>query len=226
MPGTPGFNPGFNSYGIWNAASVMNLKFSQRFTASDIGISRPLFQTDYSRVYGLAGARYAWFFERFTWQTMAIDAGDFVNTLPGGIAPFYVADYTNTLSQRLYGPYVGCGHEVYLGNAFAASLDLTGSALLGIVKQRAKYELGDESTQSKRGYNAFSVVPNLNGNFNMWWYPTEGVQIRLGYQAQTFYGTKYMREPIGFNFAAPDPAIDTKWFRVIHGVNVGMSLFF
>jgi|GEM_PF-923289 len=226
LPGTPGFNPGFNSYGIWNAASVMNLKFSQRFTASDIGISRPLFQTDYSRVYGLAGARYAWFFERFTWQTMAIDAGDFVNTLPGGIAPFYVADYTNTLSQRLYGPYVGCGHEVYLGNAFAASLDLTGSALLGIVKQRAKYELGDESTQSKRGYNAFSVVPNLNGNFNMWWYPTEGVQIRLGYQAQTFYGTKYMREPIGFNFAAPDPAIDTKWFRVIHGVNVGMSLFF
>lgn len=217
--GSSNFVPGFNTYGIWNGASVMTIKFSQRYTNSDIGISRPLFQTDYSRVYGLAGGRYAWFFERFTWQTTSID-------LDGNVAPFYVANYTNTLSQRLYGPFIGCGHELYLGNAFAASLDLTGAALVGIVKERAKYELATEDTQSKRGWNTFSLVPNLNANLNLWWYPTEGVQIRVGYQAQTFYATKYMREAIGWNFQNPDPAIDTKWFRVIHGFNVGLGLFF
>lgn len=218
-PASPYYNPGFNTYGIWNGAAVMDIKFSERFTEAEIGMRTPLFQTDYSRTYGLAGGKYAWFFERFTWLTVDYD-------LNGNSAPFYQATYTNTLSQRLYGPFIGCGQELYLGNAFSASLDLTGAALLGIVKERAKYELNDESTQSKRGWNTFNVVPNLNGNFNLWWYPTEGVQIRLGYQAQTYYATKYMREPVGFDFSAPEGTIDTKWFRVIHGVNVGLGLFF
>ena len=212
-------NPGHNTYGIWNGASTMDLKFSQRFTFAEIGARTPLFQTEYSRTYGLAGGRYAWFFERFTWRTAAFD----INGVGG---PQNAASYTNTLSQRLYGPFFGCGQEVFLCNVLSASLDLTGSPLVGVVKQRSKYELDTELTQSKRGWNDFIVVPNFNGNFNLWWYPTEGVQLRVGYQAQTYYATKYMREAIGFNFAAPDPAIDTKWFRVIHGFNVGLGLFF
>src|SRR5262249_28392010 len=138
-------NPGFNTYGIWNGASTMEIKFSERFTAADIGARTPIFQTEMSRTYGLAGGRFAWFFERFTCRTQDLD-------INGVAAPQYAANYTNTLSQRLYGPFVGCGQEIYVGNAFSLSLDLTGAALLGIVKERAKYELGDLSQESKRGW--------------------------------------------------------------------------
>lgn len=219
QPGTSEYVPPYATYGIWNGASVMDIKFSQRFTGAEFGMRSPLFQTDYSRVYGLIGGRYAWFFERFTWRTVAYD-------LFGQTFPEYSATYTNTLSQRLYGPFFGCGHEIFLCNSLSLSLDLTAAPLIGIVKQRAKYKLDTETIQSKRGWNDFIFVPNANGNLNLWWYPYEGVQVRVGYQAQTFYATKYMREAIGFNYSAPDPAIDTKWFRVLHGFNFGVGLFF
>ena len=62
-------NGGFNTFGIWNAADVMDIKFVQRYQQAEAGLRTPLFATDYSSVYSLAGARFAWFFERFTWLT-------------------------------------------------------------------------------------------------------------------------------------------------------------
>src|SRR5205085_280762 len=93
-------------------------------------------QTDYSRVYGLAGGRFAWLFERFQWHT-----GSF--NIFGEAGPNDQAFYTNTLSQRMYGPFVGCGHEIFVANQFSLSLDLTAGLLLNIEKERAKYKLGD-----------------------------------------------------------------------------------
>jgi hypothetical protein len=212
-------NGGFNTFGIWNAADVMDTKFLQRYTQADIGARTPLFATDYSSVYGLAGGRFAWFFERYTWRTVDIDTG-------GNAPPQSVAIYSNTLSQRMYGLFVGCGHEVYLGNMFSASLDLTAAALLNVVKERAKYELGDLSTQSKFGRVNYSVVPSGTAEFNLWFYPIEGVQIRLGYMGLTYFNTRYMREPVGYNFGEIDPNYGTKWFRLVHGFNVGVGFFF
>ena len=83
----------------------------------------PLFQTDYSRVYGLGGGRFDWFFERF------IGGRTTTSTATAPRRPG--RRYNNTLSQRMYGPFVGCGHEVYLGKRFSLSLDLTAAALLG-----------------------------------------------------------------------------------------------
>jgi len=208
-----------NTYGIWNGSTVQDIKFTQRFQQFELGGRVPLFQTDYSRVYGLAGGRFDWFFERFTWRTVAYDAS-------GNTGPQFRANYTNTLSQRLYGPFAGFGHEVFVANQFSLSLDLTGALLLGIVKERAKYELGDESTQAKRGVNEYSVVPNANAALNLWWYPIEGVQVRIGYQAMSFFNTKNMLDPIGFNYGAIDPVYETQVFRLIHGINVGVGLFF
>jgi hypothetical protein len=217
--GVAGGNPGFNAYGIWNAASVMDIKFTQRYQQAEMGVRVPIFQTDYSRVYGIGGGKFAWFFERFAWRTVSADAS-------GTIHPSYAADYTNTLSQRLYGPMVGAGHEIFLANQFSLSCDLTGALLLGVVKARMKYELGDESTQAKRGRNDFKFIPNLNANLNLWWYPIEGVQVRVGYNALTYFNTERMDEPVGFNYGAIDPKYDTQWFRLLHGVNVGVGLFF
>ena len=51
----------------------MDIKFTQRYNQGEIGARVPLFQTEYSRVYGLAGGRFAWFFERFQWRTVSYD---------------------------------------------------------------------------------------------------------------------------------------------------------
>lgn len=208
-----------NTYGIWNGSSTQDIKFTQRFQQMDLGGRMPLFQTDYSRVYGMAGGRFAWFFERFSWITRSF-------AVDGNSNPQDAAFYTNTLSQRLYGPFVGVGHEIFIANQFSMSVDLTGAALLGIVKERTTYELGDRSTRAKRSNNEFSIVPNANAAVNMWWYPVEGVQVRFGYQAMSFFNTRNMAEPIGFNVGAIDPRYDTQYFRLIHGLNFGVGLFF
>lgn len=207
------------TYGIWNAASTMDIRFTQRFQQAEVGGRMPLFQTEYSRVYGTAGARFAWFFERFAWITRSY-------SVDGSSNPQDAAFYTNTLSQRMYGPFVGCGHEIFLANQFSMSVDLSGAMLLGVVKERTKYELGDRSTRAKRSANEFSLVPNANAAVNLWWYPVEGVQVRLGYQAMSFFNTKNMEEPVGFDMGAIDPRYDTQAFRLLHGFNFGVGLFF
>ena len=207
------------TYGIWNGASTMDIKFTQRYQQADIGGRVPMFQTDYSRVYGMAGGRFAWFFERFQWITRSYD-------VDGNSNPQDAAFYTNTLSQRMYGPFVGCGHEIFLANQFSLSVDLTGALLLDVVKERAKYELGDRSTEAKRGVNEWALVPNANVAVNLWWYPVEGVQVRVGYQAMAFFNTRNMEEPVGFDVGAIDPRYDVQYFRLIHGLNIGVGLFF
>lgn len=212
-------NGGFNTLGIWNAASIMDIKFTQRFQQAEVGLRTPMFATDYSSIYSLAGGRFAWFFERFQWRTVDI-AND------GTAPPQNVAYYTNTLSQRMYGLFVGCGHEVYLGSMFSASLDLTAAAYMDVSKQRAKYIVGDESSQSKFGRENFYLVPSATADFNLWFYPIEGIQCRLGYSALTFFNTRQMREPVGYNFGNIDPNIGTKYFRLLHGFNIGVGFFF
>ena len=208
-----------NFYGLWNGASEMNIQYNQWFTNSDITVRTPLFETEYSRIYGLAGGRFDWFFERFKWETVDIDVGN-------GNIPTVAANYTNTLSQRMYGPFVGCGNEVYLGNSFALSVDTTGALLLDIIKERVVYELGDKSISNKMSRNEMNIVPSVTVSANLWWYPIEGVQLRVGYSAYMFFNTLYMDQPIGFNYNQPDPAYSVDFFRIVHGVNVGVGLFF
>lgn len=211
--------PNFSVYGIWNGASQMDIKFTQRYQEMNFGVRVPMFQTDYSRAYGIAGGKFDWFFERFYWRAVSYD-------INGNTSPLFAANYTNTLSQRMYGPFLGCGNEVFVANQFSLSLDLTGSVLMNVVKQRAKYILGDETVQSKWGREEFRLVPNANAAFNLWWYPIEGVQIRVGYQAMTFFNTLYMDEPVGFNYGNIDPGYKIKYFRLVHGFNVGIGFFF
>lgn len=212
--------PAFSVYGVWNGASEMVISFSQRFQEMNLGARVPVLQTDYSRVYGIAAMRFAWFFERFFWRSTAFD-------LNGNTAPIFAANYTNTLSQRMYGPMVGCGHEIFVANQFSLSLDVTGAALIDVVKERAKYVLGDGSTQSpKFSRDEYRIVPNANAALNLWWYPVEGVQLRVGYQVQTYFNTLFMDQPVGYNFGQIDPGYETKYFRMLQGFNVGVGFFF
>ncbi len=217
--------PDYYIYGIWNGARQMDIRIAQRYQEMNAGYRIPVLESDYSRTYTMAGGRFAWIFERFQWWTHS-----FAFVPPGSddpvSAPQYSARYTNTLSQRMYGPFVGLGHEIFVLNQFSLSLDTTAALLFEVAKMRAKYILADQSIQSKFGRDDFRVVPNLNAAFNFWWYPTEGVQIRAGYQVLMFFNTLHMDQPVGFNYGNIDPSYKTKEFRILHGFNVGIGFFF
>jgi hypothetical protein len=209
----------FGVYGVWNAATQMDVKFTQRYQEMNLGVRVPVLQTEFSRAYGMAGGRFAWFFERFQWRSVSYD-------VDGNTDPTFAADYTNTLSQRMYGPFLGCGNEIFIANQFSVSCDLTGALLMNVAKQRAKYELGDESVQSKWGREEFKLVPNANASVNLWWYPISGVQLRVGYQAMTYWNTMYMLEPVGLDYGNINPSYQTRYFRLLHGFNAGIGFFF
>jgi len=211
---TPG-----NTIGLWNAADLQSIQFVQRYDQVVLGSRIPINESDYSRTYGIAGGKMSWFWERFDWITYDYDvAGDRNSAWTG--------QYSNSLSQRMYGPYIGCGHDLYLGNSFGASFDLTGSLLLDVVKQRVKYERADGLLQSKRSQLDYNIVPNVDVNANLWWYPFEGCQLRVGYNAMSFFNTWRMDQPIGFDYGAPDPVYDRSYFRLLHGFNAGLSFSF
>ncbi len=139
---TPG-----NMYGIWNGATEMTIDYYQRYTEGEIVCRTPIFQTDYSRVYVTAGARYAWFYDKFVWRTVDRDINGVAN-------PEDTAIYENYLSQRMYGPVFGCGHELYAGKALALSLDLSAAGLIDIDKELQKYKLGDTVNPTSNKHQA------------------------------------------------------------------------
>jgi len=206
-------------YGIWNGASVMTIAYETDYTEAEIGGRVPLFESSSSKIYGLGGMRYHHFMERFRWtsQSFAVD---------GNSGPQDFADYTNKLSQRLYGPYAGCAHDVFLGNKFSLSAEMTGGVFANVIRRSAKYELGNETIQNKRSTNELGLSATGGASASLWWYPTKGVQVRAGYQANTFWNTERMRDPIAFNYGALDPVYGTQYFRIIHGLQFGFSLFF
>jgi hypothetical protein len=127
----------------------------------------------------------------------------------------------------MYGPMVGFGHDLMLysgmGGAFGLNFEATASALLNIVKERAKYIREDEVTEVKRSWNELNVVPNANLSINLTWQPVDGMQFRVGYNMFNYVNTYYMQTPVDFNVGALDPAYGNKLLRIVHGVNVGMA---
>ena len=237
-------------YGVWNAADVMSIQFSQRFDQYDLMARIPIFQTESDRCYGLFGGRFAWIWERFWWRT--VDSGFKVDTpafptvrvdpftgqilrtgttvstsrLIGDNGGDNVAIYTNIVSNRMYGPFIGIGNEYYLGHGFSISLDLKAAILLDIVKERAKYERADFASEAKRSRTEYTVVPQLQAQLNIWWYPIEGVQVRAGYNVMRFFNTIESDKPIAFNFGGLDPPWEHRFLRFFDGINAGIGFIF
>ncbi len=228
-------NPPFTgnpTNGIWDAASDMSIVFSQRFDNWDLAGRFPVYETENARSYAIAGGRFSWIWERFQWRTVkpaliidpVTDEGQFATFADSA------ARYENTLSQRMYGPMIGVGHEVIMysgaGGSFGLSTELTAAALLNIIKERAKYIREDRGTQVKRSWNELTLVPNVDWTINLTWQPVDGVSFRVGYNFFNYFNTKYMEEPVSFNAGALDPAYMTKLWRFMQGTNFGVSFVF
>ena len=214
--------------GIWNGAQDMTILFTQRFDNWDLAGRFPVFETENARTYAIAGGRFSWFWERFQWRTVKP-----ASEITDGVSfqfedfPDSAARYINTISQRMYGPMVGTGHEVILSSgaagAFGASFECTGSVLLNVAKKRAKYIREDEATEAKRSQLDNLITPNLDLSFNLTWQPVDGLTIRAGVNMFNYFNTLYMKEPVSFNVGNIDPVYDTKWWRHVTGCNVGLA---
>jgi hypothetical protein len=212
--------------GIWNGATDETIKFTQRFDNWDVACRFPIFESPNAQTYAIAGGRLSWLWERFEWRTVkpTIFSPDGVN-FQFEETPDSAVRYENTLSQRMYGPVVGTGHQVILysghGGAWGASLDCTGSLLIDITKKRAKYEREDQVTEAKRSQNDVSLVPNLNLEFNLTWQPIDGLMFRAGLNWFSYFNTFSMQDPVSFNVGAIDPPYTKQFYRYICGFNLG-----
>src|SRR5262249_39112783 len=161
-----------------------------------------------------------WIWERFKWRTVSND--EFGNAMPQD-----VAIYTNIVSNRMYGGHMGFGQDWELGHGLGVSPGVEGATLLGIVPGRGQWGLGDKdlAPHNKRPITAYDTVPEAQAKLNLWWYPHEAIQLRVGYEVMGFFGTKGIHSPIDFNWGSVAPAYEHV-FRFFHGLNAGIALVF
>ncbi len=219
-------NPGA-AFGIFNGAINMNISFAQYYDEFNLQGRVPYYQTDCTRLYGLAGGRFAWIWEQWKLRAVAADVN-------GQSRPEDVGVYTNTVSNRMYGPFVGCGFEQYIGNGFGVSLEMTAAGLLDISKERAYLQNGDRAVTDrttpfvrlKKAVTDFGVVPEVTANAQVHWYPIEGVQIRAGYNFMSFFDTIAAKDPVAFDARSFDPDWKRRGVRFLDGFNVGVGFIF
>jgi len=208
------------TFGIWNAASFMQIEFTQRFDTYEIKARLPIWDTADVRTYGLVGPRIAWIWDRFDWRT--VDADQL-----GQASAATTALYNNTMSNRMYGVHAGFGHDWWLGNTpvggFAFTCEVEGSIYLDLVKTSAKYQLADRSISSGRNRRFSNIVPGVEGRLGLWWYPWEGIQMQIGYDVMTFFNTVSSHRPIDFNLGTVDPEYNSQFFRWFYGIHAGIA---
>jgi hypothetical protein len=214
--------PPFGVFGIWNGASIMTILFTQRYDEWNVNARIPIFQDDEIRCYGLVGPRYSHIWERFKWRTVSIDDA-------GNAGQDDVGLYSNVVSNNLWGIHFGCGTEWRCADTpagtFSISLDLQAAALIDFVKEEAKYERGDFETSSKRSKRDYKLAPEVQGAVDIWWYPIEGVQIRVGYDVMAFFNTVAAQNPVSFNYSGLDPPWEHE-FRLFDGFHAGIAFIF
>ncbi|MCC6421315.1 MAG: hypothetical protein IT429_24010 [Gemmataceae bacterium] len=211
------------TFGIWNASTYQTIDFVQRFDQFTLTARYPLTESECFRCYGLFGPRIVVMWERFKWRTVDAD-------INGQAFADDTATYSNVVSQRFYGLHLGMGNEWMIGDtpigAFSISLDCEGALFVDFVKARAKYELGDMSTAASRNRNFFNLTPEVQAAFNLWWYPTEGIQVRMGYSGMIFFNTMASQRPVDFNYGALAPAWERGITRIWHGLNFGVAFVY
>jgi hypothetical protein len=243
FPADFGFLTSNGPIGIWNAAQLMTIQFTQRYDEFELIGRIPIYESSRCRVYGIFGPRHVQLWESFWWRTvdfavMEIDVlltattfAQFFHVGPGSVGggestPLDQATYTNVVSNRLYGPVFGCGSDFYLGRGFGLGLELRGAPMIDVVKERAKYEIGDKHTAAHRNRTDYTMAYELDAKANLTWYPIEGIELRFGYDVMNFFNTVSSPRPVDFNFGSLTPTWEKGTYRFMEGFEAGIGFIF
>jgi hypothetical protein len=210
----------FTFYGLWNGATLMSETFWQRFQQWDITYRMPVYDTECYRISGVMGPRFTWIWERYAWTTIDTD-------ILGGSGAADVAIYSNVVSNRLWGAFIGCVQEWYWGHGFAGTLDTRAVAYIDSVKEIAMYQLGLHfvGPENKRARTEWRPAAELDARLGIKWYPTEFIECQLSYGAMGFFNTAASVVPIDFNYGRLTPSYNSV-FRFFDGFNVGVAIVF
>jgi hypothetical protein len=217
-PNKVGLGNPLAAFGIWNAANTMSISFTQRYSQYDITGRIPVFETDYCRCYGLIGPRYVSMWENFGWRTVSQD-------FTGAGGQDDVAIYYNIVSNQMYGVDAGIGSEWFLGHGFAATIEGRAAALIDFVHEIAKYQRGDFAIGHKRARRDYKAVPEGEARVALYWYPIEGVEIRVGFDIMGFLNTVSSPHPVVFNYGSLDPTYQ-QTSRLLDGFFAGIGFIF
>jgi hypothetical protein len=219
-------NPGA-AFGLFNGDINAAISFVQRFEQFDVRGRVPWYQDDCLRCYGYAGGRFAWIWEQFKLRAVSAD-------FLGQSLPEDVGLYTNTVSNRMYGAFAGFGVERYLGYGFAAGLEMEAAALADIARAKAQVQNGDRPSAArtvpfveiKKALSDFNPVAEVGANAQLYWYPVEGIQLRVGWNFMSFYNTLFARDPVAFDVRNFDPQWKNRSVRFFDGFNAGFGFIF
>src|SRR5262249_49508690 len=109
---------------------------------------------------------------------------------------------------------------------FALTVEGEGGLFLDLVKARANWTLEDRSIVAHRNRNFSLLSPMASGNIKLWWFPIEGLEFNVGYDAMLFFNTMANRHPIDFDFSPITPGLDKTVTRFFHGLRLGFSVTF
>ncbi len=211
------------TFGIWNAASFMQIEWVQRFDVYGINVRVPMAETASYRSYGLFGPRIVWIWDRFKWRTVDQDEN-------GEATPDTVAIYTNQISNRLNGVHFGSGHDWYFGDTpiggFAATIEVEGGLYLDMCKTRVAWDREDLQTGIRRARRFYPLSPAAEIRAGLWWYPWEAVSIQVSYEFQAYFNTISSRQPIDFNLSTVNPEFNAQFIRFFQGIRFGISFVF
>jgi hypothetical protein len=211
-------------FGIWNGASMMTISFRQWFQQWEISYREPIWETETYRVNGIVGPRYTWIWEKFKWVTTSIGQNT-DGTVGNNESPAFVGIYSNITSNRMYGVHAGCEQEWYIGRGFAFHIKTEAALFLDSAKEKAKYETAAKYLglpTNKQTKVEWAVVPELQLSTGLMWYPTEFVQMYVGYDLLAFFNTRASPRPIDFDYSNINP----RWThvnRLIDGFNAGIA---
>jgi hypothetical protein len=145
----------------------------------------------------------------------------------GSSDPSDVALFENITSNEMYGAFIGCENEWYVGHGFACYLNLDAALFIDHVKEKDDYQLGNHliAPQNKRAILDYTLAPEIEAKVGIAWYAAEGIQLRLDYNGLIFFNTIASPRPISFNYGALDPGWEHVT-RVLDGWTAGIALTF
>ena len=212
------------AYGIANGAEIFEQSFRQRFATGELNARVPLFQGEVTRTYWIGGFKYIGMQERYRLRIVDFGLGD-VNDGSITQSPTFVMVYTNKITNRFYGMTIGCGSEAYLGMGWAVSVEARVGAAAETSRVVTQVERGDGNYQLKHTSNQISAVTNFQAGGYLWWYPIEGIQLRVGYEYLGIVGARRSPNPVDFDLGRLQPEVKGTYFS-LDGFVAGVAFIF
>jgi len=215
---TPG--PPTIAFGIFNAAELFLIKFEQELWNLEFNVRMPIEQTDYTRSYMILGPRIMYLFENFEMRVVDLDIG-------GDGSPLNTARYSTRTRNNLFGVQIGYGSELYLKGGLALSGEVRVGCFFDVFRGKVNLERedGPNAPNVRNDHEDHGFSPFVQGGLFLWYYPTDGIVIRCGYEYTGVINVWRSPNPIDYNIGVLSPDFKQMYLQ-LDGASLGVAFIF